>query len=207
MSTDTRSEIPCIAASLVILENISIGIIDPDVRIKTYIIEDMAICYWLDGIRPSDTLSLIFSRRPVLEPGLTAPVMDAQGKQTGEVRLDCSFDSFFSLLHPAYAERARLIARLPAMDVFVLAPEDIILMKMALLSERDGPAIVSLARKGLLDLGAIELLTEEALERYVGCRGHIRQNLQRIGQMLRECLPPDRAHEERWRTDISRSVV
>ncbi|MDO5483400.1 MAG: hypothetical protein Q4F27_00685 [Desulfovibrionaceae bacterium] len=185
---DGKLHIPCVAASLDIFRQISDSIGTPGMSTTAYVSGGIAIAYWLDGLRPANKLTAIFVPHLPLAQRFSSPLAAeanqadarADGQADGLVCLDVSFKNFFALLHSGYPSRAHCIRQFENITVFMLAPEDVILLNIATLSEDDMADIALLAKKGLLDRERIAQLAEEALTGYIGCRGNIRQNLKRV---------------------------
>jgi len=149
------------------IRDLSDTISQPNTKINAYIAGGIAISYWLDGMRSSNDLDVIFSHRFFIKEGLFRKYTDPDNIENS-VFFDYNFNPMFSLIQADYHERAHLICEYDNINVYVLSPEDIALMKASRYKEKDKWDILKLAEAGLLDKNKIQDLADDALKDFIG---------------------------------------
>jgi len=152
----------------------------PPGHVRAYISGGAAM-HWLTHTRVSDDVDAIMSHNVLLPAGLIAAYCDSDGQER-RVEYDTNYNPTLSLLHPDYQQRARPVALSQdtgsALDVFVLAPVDLAITKLARFAARDQQDIQVLIDRGLLcDAEQFRALAQEALGFYVGQKAIIKENI------------------------------
>lgn len=155
-------------ASMNILEQIAQTVEGCSYPVNAYIAGGQAVAFWLNGLRMSLDLDVLFSHKMSVAQGLHALVVAEDPLDAERVDFDYNFNSTFSLIHDEYPERARKIATLGMLEVYVLAPVDLALMKLSRFSDRDRNDIKQLIAHGLLVRDELRDLAEYAIHDYVG---------------------------------------
>lgn len=154
------------------LEQIMRKINDHFPRLKTpveaYVCGGAAVMFWVESARISMDVDAFFSRAFVPPGNLKAFFKDQDGYQV-DLDFDYTFNQNFSLLHPDYAEDACRIMEFPNLQVCVLSPQDVAVMKLSRFTAQDRDDIKTFINAGLLaDERRFRMRAEEALEYYVG---------------------------------------
>lgn len=93
----------------------------------------------------------------------------------------------FSLIHPEYLKDAvPLDLGLGFIKPFLLSPVDLVVSKIARLSEVDQQDIVQLSQLGLITPDAIEWRAKEATEECVCSRSELHTKIQEVLALIRE---------------------
>lgn len=159
---------PYFDASLDILKQISKTVGNCQQTVKAYIADGQAMSFWCNGFRASLELAVIFSHKILLEQNLHAFIFSNNLIDTIRVDFDYNFNSTFSLIHPTFSKRATPIHRYGKLKVHIVAPIDIVLMKLTRFSEGDREDIKELISRGLVDPGELIKLAYGAINDYVG---------------------------------------
>ena len=166
-------------AALKVLEKISKTIDNSPVDVNAYIAGGIAVAYWLEGMRKSLDLDVLFSHTLILsEP----PFADVDGER---VIYDGNFSPSMALIEPDYPDRATFITKFGKLNVFVLSPEDIVISKCSRLSDKDSEDIVRLADEGYLQhIEKISKLMTEAKSYYIGDLDNIQYNMDKVLRII-----------------------
>lgn len=130
-----------------------------------------AALHLLTGARVTEDIDATFSKRILLGEDIEVSYRDPDGRAR-LLYLDRNYNDTLGLLHEkAYQDSRRV--DVPGIDgklmeVRVLSPLDLAVSKLARLVDQDREDLQLLARKGLIDSGAVRKRAEEALGRYVG---------------------------------------
>ena len=136
--------------------------------IQAFICGGSALMYWLDEARLSMDVDAFFSHQILRPQNVSFPFSDEYGNAF-ELEFDYNFHPQLSMFHPDYADKAKLIMEFPNLQVFVLAPLDVAIMKISRFNSRDQFDLELLVDSGLLsDAEELRTRTEEALKYYVG---------------------------------------
>ena len=168
---------PYLRAGTNILQRIAETVQDVPADISAYIAGGLAISYWLEGRRISLDLDVLFSHRIVLEQGLSARVESAEPVFAERVDFDYNFSDAFSLLQADYPDRAHFLVKYGSLQVYVLAPVDLVLMKVSRFSGRDREDIKALMNENLVDQQELHRLAEDAIKDYIGNTAIIKTSL------------------------------
>ena len=159
---------PYFDASLDILKQISKTVGNCQQTVNAYIADGQAMSFWCNGFRASLELAVIFSHKILLEQNLHAFIFSNNLTDTIRVDFDYNFNSTFSLIHPIFPQRATPIHRYGKLKVHIIAPIDIVLMKLTRFSEEDREDIKELISRGLIDPSQLIKLAYDAMYGYVG---------------------------------------
>ncbi|MGZ1522241.1 DUF6036 family nucleotidyltransferase [Xanthomonas citri] len=172
----------------------------PELRepIKAFLAGGVAVHYWI-GIRVTSDVDAEFSLagtgyRNFLPIDDVMAYVDQDG-QTRAVHIDRTYSPVFALMHEDYVVRAhRLGDKLGGkgkLEVYVLAPEDLAISKMARWSPHDQEDVIALADQGWLDADELELLAFEAANTAVGHNPNmLRINILEAINYVRAHQPP-----------------
>ena len=166
--TDSGKSNPYLRAGTNILQRIAETVQGTSVNISAYIAGGLAVSYWLDGRRMSLDLDVLFSHRIVLEQGLSAQVESTEPLFAERVDFDYNFSDAFSLLQADYPDRAQYLVKYGNLKVYILAPVDLVLMKMSRFSGRDREDIKALINENLVDREELHRLAQDALKDFIG---------------------------------------
>ncbi|HRY14280.1 MAG: hypothetical protein KDJ31_03820 [Candidatus Competibacteraceae bacterium] len=128
--------------------------------------------------RVSKDVEAIFSRRILLPQDLLIRYTDETGLPRHLV-YDYNYFSDIVLMHPDYDQDAVALSQLPnvPLTLAVLSPLDLAVSKLARFQDQDRQDILALARRGLLESGALQRRAQEALDYYVGDMRWIQHHL------------------------------
>ncbi|WP_282272438.1 DUF6036 family nucleotidyltransferase [Stenotrophomonas sp. PS02298] len=164
--------------------------------IKAFLAGGVAVHYWV-GVRVTADVDAEFSLegtgyRHFLPIDDVMAYVDDEGR-TRAIHIDRNYTPVFALMHEDYVARSiRLGDKLGGkgkLEVYVLAPEDLAISKMARWAPHDQEDVAALAADGHLDADELERLALEAAETAVGHN----PNLLRIN--IREAINHVRAHQ------------
>ena len=148
----------------------------------------------LTGARVSHDVDTIFSHRVLVPQDLVVGWHDGQGRLRS-LCFDYNYSPVFGLLHPDYAERALPLAwqHPKPLRLFVLAPIDLAISKLARFADNDRSDIRLLIERGLLvDAMAFRALAEEALSYYVGSAAFLVHNIEEVIRWIQSVRPNPR---------------
>ncbi|MBI4984191.1 MAG: hypothetical protein HZC24_02285 [Rhodocyclales bacterium] len=137
--------------------------------IKMFLAGGMAVNYWC-GSRYTEDVDASFSRK-LLPPRITIDYRQKDGTESF-IYFDTNYNPSYALMHEDYEDDAvewegieneRRLVRL-----YVLAPIDLALSKMARLLDSDREDIMQLASLGLIESRSLKARAEYALAAYVG---------------------------------------
>lgn len=111
-------------------------------------------------------------------PEIVGEYRTDQGKVA--VRMDRNFNSFFIPLHADFEERAVPFLETENMQFFILGVPDLIITKLARFSENDRQDVVALMEIEPIAPERLRMLTEEALQYYVGNPERVRYHLDQV---------------------------
>jgi hypothetical protein len=130
-----------------------------------------AALHLLTGERVSEDIDASFSRKVIFDGEIAVSYRDADGRSR-LLYLDRNYNDTLGLMHEdAYKDSRKL--DVPGIDkelveVWVLAPLDLAVSKLARFGDQDRSDIEKLARLGLIDAASLRKRAEEALGGYVG---------------------------------------
>lgn len=131
--------------------------------VNAFIVGGMAVAYWIAESRMSKDVDAILSFSC---GAVDVPSVFVDGEK---ITYDMTFSPDFGLLDPDYAERATFVKKIGKMNVFVLSPDDIAIMKLSRMADKDIADILSLVDNGFLqDVNILEEIFKNALDYYVG---------------------------------------
>ena len=123
-----------------------------------------------------------FSKRILLPADLVV-----ETKEGNMLYLDASYNSTFALMHEDYQQDAVPVPiGTDMMKVYVLSPLDLIVSKIARLSDPDKEDIQNMIHRFHISAEEIEKRAEEALGGYVGNTDYLRMNLREVLTMARQ---------------------
>lgn len=173
MQPDPAARPEYIAAFQEIAERIAESLRDvPEqiLPIKMYVAGGAAL-YFYTGDRISRDIDAAFSHRIALPDNLAVSYSDADGAAR-LLYFDQQYNDSFALLHEeAYNDSVPLTLEKVdshTLDVRVLSALDLAVSKLSRFSNQDRQDIISLAKHGLIDAGALRIRAEEAAGAYVG---------------------------------------
>ena len=172
MQPDPAARPEYIAAFQEIAERIAESLRDvPEqiLPIKMYVAGGAAL-YFYTGDRISRDIDAAFSHRIALPDNLAVSYSDADGAAR-LLYFDQQYNDSFALLHEeAYNDSVPLTLEKVdshTLDVRVLSALDLAVSKLSRFSNQDRQDIISLAKHGLIDAGALRIRAEEAAGAYV----------------------------------------
>jgi hypothetical protein len=171
----------------IIAESLPDGLPEP---VDVFIAGGVAL-HALTGARVSQDVDSIFSHRILVPQDLVVGWRDEQGVRRS-LCFDYNYAPVFGLLHPDYAARAIPVAwRHPKpLRLYVLAPADLAVTKLARFADNDRADIRLLIERGLLtDAPGFRALATEALSYYVGNGAFIVANLDQVTGWIQSASP------------------
>jgi len=130
-----------------------------------------------------------FSKRILLPADLVV-----ETKEGNMLYLDASYNSTFALMHEDYQQDAVPVPiGTDMMRVYVLSPLDLIVSKIARLSDPDKEDIQNMIHRFQITAEEIEKRAEEALGGYIGNTDYLRMNLREVLAMARQNDSTDRS--------------
>jgi hypothetical protein len=147
-----------------------------DRPLAVYLAGGMAM-HLYTGSRVTTDVDAEFAARILLPSDLAVEFKQDDGSQQ-VVYLDANYNSTFALLHEDYLQDALSVdLGLQYLQLFVLAPVDLAVSKIARFAENDRDDIVQLVRLGLTTAEAIEARARSALVGYIGNQAMLLANL------------------------------
>lgn len=148
-----------------------------------------AATHFYTANRVSEDLDVEFWGRRVLVPqDLLVSYQDEAG-QVRSVIFDINYNPTFALMQEDYPDRVVFLGNPfgdPRMEVFLLAPLDLAISKVARLSDNDRVDIAALAKEGLIESEALKQHAEEALSYYVGAKSQVAHNISQVYKMIQD---------------------
>ena len=173
MQPDPAARPEYIAAFQEIAERIAVSLRDVPEKIlpiKMYVAGGAAL-YFYTGDRISRDIDAAFSHRIVLPDNLAVSYSDADGAAR-LLYFDQQYNDSFALMHEdARDDSAPLKLEnvdSHTLDIRLLSALDLAVSKISRFSNQDRQDIISLAKHGLIDAGALRTRAEEAAGAYVG---------------------------------------
>lgn len=154
-----------------------------------------AALHLMTGMRVSEDIDAVFSRRIVLTDDIEVSYRDADGRAR-TLYLDRSYNDTLGLLHEdAYDDSRRV--EIPGTDdrvieVRALSPLDLAVTKISRFSDQDRADIEALAKAGLIDSRALRRRAEEALAHYVGDVDAVRSSIDIACRLIDTARPRKR---------------
>lgn len=167
----------------------------PDVfPVRMYIAGGAAL-HLLTGVRVSEDVDAVFSKRVLFSEEIEVSYRDPDGRAR-LLYLDRNYNDTLGLLHEDAHKDARPVA-FPGIDkklidVRVLAPIDLAVSKLSRFSDQDREDILLLAREGLIDSASLRKRAEQALGGYVGDLSSVRNSIDIACRLIESTQPPGR---------------
>ncbi len=158
--------------------------------VRVYLAGGVAV-HALTGERVSHDVDSIFSHRVLVPQDLVIGWRDEQGRPRS-LCFDYNYSPVFGLLHPDYAGRALPLdwQHPKRLRLYVLAPADLAISKLARFADNDRSDIRLLIERGLLvDAAAFRALAEEALSYYVGSTTFLVHNMEEVIGWIESARP------------------
>lgn len=166
--------------------------------IKAFLAGGVAVHYWV-GSRVTADIDAEFSLadtgyRHFLPIEDVMAYVDDDGTSRA-IHIDRNYSAVFALMHEDYVARARplgdQLGGKGKLEVYVLAPEDLAISKMARWSPHDQEDVAALATAGYLDADELEQLALDAARTAVGHNpAMLRINIQEAIDRVRAHQPP-----------------
>lgn len=155
----------------------------PEIKepIKMYLAGGMAVNFYT-GYRSTADVDASFSHRVLLPRAedLVVSYEDTDGKPR-MVYFDMNYNAGFALMHPDFEKDAYRVCGKefddPRISLYVLAPVDLALSKVARFEGNDREDIAQMARNQLIDPEILEGRAKAALSYYVGNQSMLLLNL------------------------------
>lgn len=163
------------------MEEISHEISSYSVQVSAYIVGGMAVSWWVGSQRKSFDVDAIFSHRFAI-PNISKKVNIENREKY--VIFDHNFNESFSLLQKDYQDRATHVAKYTNLNIFVLSPVDLVIMKASRYTENDQKDIEELIKLNLVDQNKFETLFNDALIDYIGNPTPLMTNLELITRIF-----------------------
>ena len=130
------------------------------------------------GIRISDDVDAVFSRKLLVPADTQVLYRDSQGKPRS-LYFDPNYNESFALLHEdAHEDAMRLpLTGIKGVRILVLQPVDLAVSKLSRFAEIDRADILQLAKDGLITAKALRQRAGQALSGYVGNPAPLRTSL------------------------------
>lgn len=138
------------------------------------------------GSRVTNDVDAEFSARVLLPSDLVVQVSMPDG-QVGGMYFDTNYNSTFALMHEDYQQDAlRVEMESGMLELYVLAPVDLVVSKIARLNDNDRQDIAALAHAGLVSAEDVRARAQSALQIFVGNVLPIQANIDEVCEMVRE---------------------
>lgn len=188
---NTSENTPFLVAVKDLFDGVAAGIPDGSPKIKAYIAGGTAVHWWLRS-RSTDDVDASFSHKLIMAGDAVVYYEDENGRHA--VELDRQYNPTFGLEHETTQERAvsamGLLGGGDKIDVFILAPVDIVLSKLARWAEVDQDDARDLGAAGLVDPDELAALAEDAMLSAVGVNPRMLQhNLNDAIEYARQATP------------------
>lgn len=157
-----------IRAALNLLEELS-GNFNPDTDNAAYIAGGVAVIFWVQDFRVTQDLDAIFDGELLDGKAIT--------KRNNDLFIDFNFNDTLSLVQEDYRERAVPVGKFGSLTVFVVAPVDLVLMKISRGTEKDMNDVRMLIESGIVDREELARLAEDAFAIYIGNPAYPKSNL------------------------------
>ena len=157
--------------------------------IRMYLAGGMAVNFYT-GYRPTVDVDASFSHRLLLPKAenLVVSYEGADGKPK-VVYFDMNYNTSFALMHPDFEKDAYRVEgsefQDPKIQLYVIAPVDLVLSKIARFEDNDKEDIAELARHGLIDPKALEDRAAMAMDFYIGDQSMLLLNLKEAADIAR----------------------
>jgi len=157
--------------------------------VRMYLAGGMAVNFYT-GYRPTVDIDASFSHRLLLPKAenLVVSYTGADGKPK-LVYFDMNYNTSFALMHPDFEKDAYCVEgsefQDPRIQLYVIAPVDLALSKIARLEDNDKEDIAELARHDLIDPKALEDRAAIAMDYYIGDQSMLRLNLKEAADIAR----------------------
>lgn len=168
-------------AALDIMRQLSEEIKMADVQVDAYIAGGMAVSWWIGEDRWSIDVDAFFSHRLMMPELKSNLEID---NEEHEVFLDHNFNDTFMLIQQDYPDRATEVAVFNNLHIHVIAPVDLIITKIARLSNQDLMDIDLLIGKNLVDRDEFHELLSDALIDFIGNPDRILHKLKIIERLF-----------------------
>jgi len=160
----------------------------PDVHkqepVRAYLTGGGAVHYYCNA-RVSDDVDLIMPYAVKIPEDLFVIWLNSEGKLE-QVHYDYTYNSTFGLLHEDYEDRAiHMITIEEKFEIYLLAPEDLIISKITRFAENDERDIRNIIERGNVDKENLYLLADDAIRVGVGFQeNYVRLNLEFVMEMF-----------------------
>lgn len=163
------------------------GLKDP---VRMYLAGGLAVNYYC-GTRFTEDVDATFSQR-VLLPEVEELIVPYQ-RETGEdsfLYFDAQYNPLFGLMHEDFEQDARewtgIGNKRRCVKLFVISPRDLVVSKIARLSEDDQRDILALAKTGLVTAEKVMVRAIEALSLYAGNTDHVEKSIHGVVEEIRQ---------------------
>lgn len=160
--------------------------------IRMYLAGGAAV-HWYTGARTTGDVDAVFSTRIVLPEDLDVYYVDAKA-QKRLLYFDRQYNDTLGLMHEDAYDDSKSLTILGVdprvLDVQALSPVDLAVSKIARYDEHDRDDIVAMAQAGLITSRAVRKRAAEALARYVGDVGRVRNSIDLACRLIDASVPP-----------------
>lgn len=147
--------------------------------IRMYVAGGAAL-HFHTGARVTEDVDAVFSKRVLLSEDIEVSYRDPDGRAR-IMYLDRNYNDTLGLMHQDAYEDSRSIAVAGVdknlIEVRILSPLDLAVTKLARFTDQDREDVQLLARRGLINSGALRKRAEEALGGYVGDIASVRTSI------------------------------
>lgn len=147
--------------------------------IRMYVAGGAAL-HFHTGARVSEDVDAVFSKRVLLSEDIEVSYRDPDGRAR-ILYLDRNCNDTLGLMHEDAYEDSRPLAIAGVdrnlIEVRILSPLDLAVTKLARFTDQDREDVQLLARRGLINSGALRKRAEEALGGYVGDIASVRSSI------------------------------
>lgn len=138
------------------------------------------------GNRTTTDVDVEFSKRISIPKDLVVFVTTPDGKQW-PLYIDTNYNSSFALMHKDYLDNVISVDfDLNFLQVKILSPLDLVVSKIARLSEQDRDDISALVQLGLTDSNAIKERSMGALGGYIGNTTMLQMNIHEVVTLAKQ---------------------
>ncbi|MBQ9536727.1 MAG: hypothetical protein IJU79_02950 [Desulfovibrionaceae bacterium] len=146
-------------------------------NIQGYCVGGIAMSYWIGPARRTSNIDIIFNHNIFFNEIKFE-------KNNIDLILDHNFNASVSALQKDYPSRATFIKQIGKINIFVISPEDIVIMKILRWNVRDRIDIISLIHRNLLHKDKLYALYNDFRNYYIGNSTNVQYAFDDVIEMI-----------------------
>ena len=151
-------------------------------EIQGYCVGGIAMSYWIGPSRRTTDVDIIFSHKIFFEELKFK-------KNNNYLILEKNFNDSFSALQEDYPSRATFIKKIGKINIFVISPEDLAIMKISRWNDRDRTDVISLIERKLLNKEKLYELYNDVKNYYIGNPSNLQYTFDDVIEMIEKSTP------------------